>query len=104
MCMGYALCRWLVRCLWYAPTSFRSEKSIAVHHGKYFTPPEKVERLDAPQLETQPSTPPQVIQPVHPNGASISGNAIERSLTSLLYRKMEETEKKTVPFYCYGFV
>jgi hypothetical protein len=53
-------------------------------------------------LETQPSTPRQVIQSANPN--AISSNAIQASMTSLLHRKMEESVKKTVPFYCYGFV
>ncbi|KAJ9116860.1 hypothetical protein QFC22_004517 [Naganishia vaughanmartiniae] len=77
---------------------------LAVHHGKYFTPPDQVERLDVPEKQTQtaPQTPPQVLQS---SSNEIPGkNAIQPSLTSLLHRKIEETVKETVPFYCYGFV
>lgn len=76
----------------------------AVHHGKYFTPPDKIERLDAPQLQTQPSTPPQAIQPASGGNRSSALDAIQPSLSSLLARKMEESIAETVPFYCHGFV
>jgi hypothetical protein len=101
MFMGYGLCRWLVSLLRPISCLVRSD-FVLVHHGKYFTPPDKIERLDAPQLETQPSTPRLVIQSANLN--AISNNAIQASMTSLLHRKMEESVKKTVPFYCYGFV
>ncbi|KAJ9110419.1 hypothetical protein QFC19_001544 [Naganishia cerealis] len=83
---------------------------LPVHHGKYFTPPDQVERLDVPEKQTQPQpqpqtapqTPPQMMQ------TKLDGvdgrNAIQPSLTSLLHRKIDESVKATVPFYCYGFV
>ncbi|KAJ9107071.1 hypothetical protein QFC20_003796 [Naganishia adeliensis] len=77
---------------------------LPVHHGKYFTPPDKIERLDAPQLQTQPSTPPQAIQPASGGNRSSALDAIQPSLSSLLARKMEESISETVPFYCHGFV
>lgn len=76
----------------------------AVHHGKYFTPPDKIERLDAPQLQTQPSTPPQAIQSASGLNRSSALDVIQPSLSSLLARKMEESIAETVPFYCHGFV
>lgn len=98
-------CHYLVRCGLSAGPVHTDEPTMAVHHGKYFTPPDKIERLDAPQLETQPSTPPQVIQPASgTNGSIVNGNAIQPSLSSLMYRKLEESVPETVPFYCHGFV